>query len=1124
MKKLYLILLLFVSTITSGQVITVTPSAFEVEQSITITVDVNSNATDCNGFASPSKVYMHSGIGDDSNAWGFSVVGNWGQGDGIGLMTNNGDGTWSITMTPKTYYNLSDVDAGNATMLGMVFRNEDGTQELKDNGCSDFFINIGAFQLALNSPTDDITILNAGESLSINATTSLTANFVLKANGTQVDAQNNITNYTYNFVVNENTLFVLEATEGTNLLSKNFQAVVSPTVTEAPVPSGLKDGINLDPNNNTKATLVLYAPNKTFVHVIGDFNNWTIDDNYVMNKDSANNRFWIELTGLTPQFDHMYQYLVDFEINIADPYSTLILDEGDDPFINNTTFPNLPVYPSGLTTEAITLLRTGDPDFNWQVTNFQKPEKTDLVIYELLVRDFDELHSFDAVKARLDYLEDLGINAIELMPVSEFDGNLSWGYNPSFHMALDKYYGTATAFKQLIDACHSRGIAVILDVVYNHASGQHPFYRMWNTDNGGFGGQATAENPFFNATATHAYSVFNDFNHQSDATKQYVERTVKYWLEEYKIDGFRWDLTKGFTQNCTSNDEGCTNGLQQDRVDVLKAYADYQWEVDPNFYVIFEHLGGISEEKQWADYRATEGKGILMWNKQTDLYNEATMGFHDGGKSNFSGVSYTVKGFDGPSAVSYMESHDEQRLMYKNLTFGNSNGSYSVKNLNTALHRMKAAGAFFFTVPGPKMIWQFGELGYEVDIEFNGRTGDKPIRWEYVTIPERKAIYDTWADLINLKLNEPIFETTDFTIDASSSTGLKTIHLSLASAGSNEIKYVTIIGNFGVTPQDIVPNFQQTGTWYEFLNGNLNYEVTNTSSTISLAPGEFRIFGDNKSSLFPDNNIPDDDNDGVPNALDLCANTPFGAVVDVNGCEVFSLPSNNFALQVTNETCRTSNNGSISIAAIQNLNYSIKITGNGTTINDTFNTDLTVNNLEAGDYLVCIQVEGQADYEQCFNITITEPEDLSVFSKTSNDKKSIQLEMSGSSSYTITLNGETFQTSQSSINLELQAGSNMITVAGEKNCQGTYEEVIYSGVEMSVFPNPITNNTLHVYLGDLDSETAKINVYSILGRQVYTNETNKSVLNIDASNFSKGIYILNVHTKNEKRSFKIIKN
>ncbi|WKK66222.1 alpha-amylase family glycosyl hydrolase [Lutimonas zeaxanthinifaciens] len=629
-----------------------------------------------------------------------------------------------------------------------------------------------------------------------------------------------------------------------------------PPVTEAPVPNGMLDGINLDPNDNTKATLVLYAPLKAFVYLLGDFNNWQKDENYLLKKDSAKNRFWIELTGLTPQFDHMFQYLVDGTIRIADPYSTTILDDFNDQFIDEITYPNLPEYPSESTSHAVTLLRTGDEEFNWQNNDYKLPEKTDLVIYELLIRDFDNLHSFDAVKARLDYLQELGVNAIELMPVSEFDGNESWGYNPSFHMALDKYYGTPKAFKQLIDECHKRNMAVILDVVYNHATGQNPYYRMWNTSAGGYGGQASADSPFFNPVATHSYSVFNDFNHSKQATKDYVKRTVEYWIEEYRIDGFRWDLTKGFTQNCTASNESCTNALQADRVAVLKEYADYQWAVAPDFYVIFEHLGTNPEETQWVNYRLNEGKGIMMWSKLTDPYNESTLGYHENGKSDFSWIDYKKRNWSVPANVAYMESHDEERLMYKNLEFGNSSGGYNVKELSTALEREKIAGAFYFTVPGPRMIWQFGELGYDYSINTceNGtinsdcRVSNKPIRWDYADDPERKAVYDVWAKLIKLRLQEEIFTTENFILDVAKATGLKKIQLTDDDAGAT-LKYVNIIGNFGVTMQNINPEFQETGIWYDLMDDNSEYNVSNVNQLISLQPGEFRIYGSSQVVL-----------------------------------------------------------------------------------------------------------------------------------------------------------------------------------------------------------------------------------------------------------------------------------
>jgi pullulanase/glycogen debranching enzyme len=846
MKKITLLLLLFITFLGFSQV-TITPSTFEITESITISVDANSTATDCNGISNPTKVYMHSGVGNEANAWGTNVVGNWGADDGVGEMTlNSANNRWEITIIPKKYYALTDTQANGVSKMGLVFRNASGNQEMKDNGCADFFYNVGSFQLTLNSPATT-TILNSGQSLAINATTSLTADFTLKANGTVIDQKTALITYTFSSNVTQNTTYTLEAINNGETKSTTFQAIIRPTVTEAAVPSGMKDGINLNPSDNTKATLVFYAPGKEFIHVIGSFNNWQINNAYLLKKDSSKNRFWIELTGLTVQTDYTYQYIIDADLRVADPYSTVILSEYNDQYINATTYPNLPNYPSGKTNHAVTLLRTGDVAYNWQATNFQKPAKTDLVIYELLIRDFDELHSFDAVKDRLDYLQNLGINAIEFMPVMEFDGNESWGYNPSFHMALDKYYGKTTAFKQFIDECHKRGMAVIIDVAFNHASGQNPYYRMWNTDNGGYGGQASADSPFFNPIARHSYSVFNDFNHSKQATQDYVKRVSQYWINEYKIDGFRWDLTKGFTQNCTGSDS-CTNAYQQDRVTVLKEYADYQWDIDPNFYVIFEHLGGNTEETEWVNYRLDEGKGIMLWGNHNSQYNQATMGFAT--SSDFSWISYINRSWTVPANVSYMESHDEERLMLKNLQFGNSSGSYNIKNLATALDRQKMAGAFYFTVPGPKMIWQFGELGYDISIDENGRTGNKPIKWEYFDNQNRKNLYNTWSQLIQLKLKYDIFKTSDFTLDVANTNGLKKIQLTDASA--TEIQYINIIGNFGVTTQNINLVFQQTGTWYDLIEDNATITITNTIAAITLEPGEFKVYANQPAILAND--------------------------------------------------------------------------------------------------------------------------------------------------------------------------------------------------------------------------------------------------------------------------------
>ncbi len=1119
MKK-FLLFVFLLSVLTSWSQVTIEPFPFAVDDEITITVDANSNETDCNGLSNPNKVYLHSGIGDDVDPW-TTVIGNWGQDDGIGEMTDNGDGTWSITLVPEAYYGLTALQADNATQMGMVFRNAAGDQELKDNGCNDFFFEVGTFQLQLNSPTESLTLLNPGDNLSIAASSSVVADFTLTVNGNIVDTSNG-TEYTYNDVnITENSQYTLEAESGGETRTEDFMVVVN--VEEEAVPLGMMDGINLDPNDDTSATLVLYAPGKEIVHLIGDFNNWTIENDYLLKKDTAQDRFWIELAGLTPQANHLYQYVVDGEITVADPYSTLILDENNDSYIDNVTYPNLPEYPTGQTEHAVTVLRTGDPQYNWVNNDVVLPSKTDLVVYELLIRDFDELHSFDAVRNRLDYLQALGVNAIELMPISEFDGNESWGYNPSFHMALDKYYGNAEAFKQLVDECHGRGMAVILDVVFNHATGQNPYYRLWNTDNGGYGGAASGESPFFNAEPTHSYNVFNDFNHSQQATQDYVKRVAQYWIEEYNIDGYRWDLTKGFTQNCTASDEGCTGSYQADRVAVLKEYADYQWEVNEDFLVIFEHLGTNEEETEWAEYRLDEGKGIMLWGNLNVSYSEAAMGWND--NSDFSWVSYLNRNWTVPSNVSYMESHDEERIMYRNLNFGNASGDYNIQELSTALDRLELAGAFFFTIPGPKMIWQFGELGYDYSIDYNGRIGNKPIRWDYFDNADRKDVYDTWSDLNLLAVEEPIFETTDFSLDVDSSTGLKTIHLTNASAGADEIGYVTIVGNFGVEEQEIDPKFQETGVWYEFLVNNLKHVVVDVNEPLVLAPGEYRIFGNNPTGLFPNDNPPDEDSDGVVDANDLCPGTTLGAVVNVDGCEVFSLPEENFTVMTSSETCRGSNNGSITVTAIESLAYTASLSGS-TEESANFEDEVVFENLSAGSYELCITISGQSNYQQCYALTITEPESLEVYSNVNKNSNVLSLELKGSDFYTVQINDEVYLTSKGSFEMKLNQSVNKMKVSTDKDCQGVSEETFLLADKATAYPNPIVDeNTVSVDLGFDINDEMNVQVFDLNGKLHCSNsiEAQFGKFDIDLSGFANGMYFIKVSGKETSHEFKIIK-
>lgn len=878
--KIYILFFLIFFTISNAQV-TITPSTFNVTDQITITVSTATQS--CNGIPSTTpKVYMHAGAGDDDNAFGFGAIGNWGQDDGIGQMTNNGNGTWSITLTPSTYFNLDATQQANTTKIGMVFRNSNGSQELKKpltpSGCGDFIFNVGTFQVNLTSPNNNsTTIISSGGNLNIAATNiGGNASYILKGNGVTLNSNLSTASYTYNHTnISSNTNYELEVTLDGTTITRKFSVIVNPgTVTQA-IPEGLLEGINYNPTDATKATLVLDALGKDFVYVAGSFNNYQPSSTYAMKKDPSSSKFWLELTGLTSGEIYSYQYWVVDQtpvanspvfVKTADPYSTLVLSPYDDPWIPASSYPNLPAYPVGQERE-VTVLQTGQTPYNWQVTNFTKPDKDKLVVYEVLIRDFDADRNFQDLIDKIDYFKDLNINAIELMPIMEFEGNESWGYNTAFHLALDKFYGTGDKLKELIDLCHQNGIAVILDVALNHAFGRNPMVRMWMNDPDGDGwGGPSSDSPYFNQVATHSYSVGEDFNHQQSRTKNYVKRVVKQWIEEFKIDGFRWDLTKGFTQNATGSDAQ-TNAYQQDRVDVLKEYADYSWSLDPDHYVIFEHLGTNSEEQQWANYKLDEGKGIMMWGELFYPYKQLAQGFAT--DANITGMGHVSRGFTGKRLLGYAESHDKDRLMYEAVTYGNAAGAFPVQgNLTNALNRIPAIGATSLLIPGPKMIWHFQELGMDnsiytcdngtVNTEGDVIAGDcklstKPQpQWveNWITDPQRLAIYNAYSRFIDLKVNEPVFNG-DYTISTDGNNVKQRIYVYDNSIPSTQLKNVVILANFSVAAQNITPDFPYVGTWYNLMD-NTSINVTSTTAQISIPSGQFRIYGNKQALLDKD--------------------------------------------------------------------------------------------------------------------------------------------------------------------------------------------------------------------------------------------------------------------------------
>jgi hypothetical protein len=267
--------------------------------------------------------------------------------------------------------------------------------------------------------------------------------------------------------------------------------------------------------------------------------------------------------------------------------------------------------------------------------------------------------------------------------------------------------------------------------------------------------------------------------------------------------------------------------------------ADKIWEADPEAYIILEHWGQQSEETVLANL------GMKMWANRSYDYVPATLG----------NTSGTFISMDVQSHVSYFNSHDERRLAEHALSEGGSNGAYDIQNPLIAQERMKMTAAFAYLFPGPKMIWQFDELGYDIDINFNGRTGRKPLPWGdegigYYEDSLRQHIYSVYQGILDVR-------NTISPQELASSTKRHQVN-----GQARRLSYDTdntdlvLIGNFGLTNTTINPTFTETGDWFDYFSGE-EITVSDPNAGLTLVPGQWHLYTSDRLS------------NGIPGAVEF---------------------------------------------------------------------------------------------------------------------------------------------------------------------------------------------------------------------------------------------------------------
>lgn len=845
-----------------AQVVTTVPSIVvqQTGTAITVTFD-DSYITALNGNAGP--LYVHTGVittASTSNSDWKNVITPWPSSTNSALANTTANtlaqiGTttkWTLTIPDiNTYYSLT---AGTiVTQLAFVVRTADGS--LQSNN-----LYVPVYQPGLNvklsSPTTNTLIpLNTATTITANASngsqlcninlyigstskSNITGTTPIKS-GTSVSTLT--TSYTFSTA---DSYYIIEQVSS-NGLTKNDTAYVCVAKSQVSLarPTGLKEGVTINPDGSVTFcfSLVRGLPvsTTTEVFLLGDFNNFKLDNKYMMNLQMENatygyntNFYWLTINGLDPNKEYAFQYYVDGlsatnAMKVGDPYCEKILDPNNDQYINQTysIYPNLRTYPSSQTSGILSCFQINPIKYQWQTANFTAPAQNKLMIYEMLFRDFTTQGSVQAAIQKLDYIKSLGVNAIELMPIMEFDGNNSWGYNPNFYFASDKAYGTKLDYQQFIDECHKRGMAVILDIVFNHTWGLSPYCMVyWDATNN----RPLTTNPYYNAIAPHPYSVGNDLRHDRSFVRAWLKRALQFWLTEYKVDGFRFDLSKGFTQ--TQSTTTTVSNYDASRISYIEEYVDAIKAVNPNGYAILEHFCNTDEEDALAAYKST-----MLWRNMSGSYQQAAMGYS--ANSDFSGIV-------GTNRVGYAESHDEERMAYKAVTYG----QVAVKDTATAMKQLSAIPPFIFLNPGPRMMWQFGELGYSYSLtSYGGNTSPKPVRWDYLTDASRLALHDVYAKVINFRnqYSDLFSNPTSWNWQVSTADWANGRRIYLTDGSIN----VVVMGNLtGTGTITAYPNFPKTGIWYDLISGT-QLNVTNTSMPITMQLGDLLIYTDKQVNL-----------------------------------------------------------------------------------------------------------------------------------------------------------------------------------------------------------------------------------------------------------------------------------
>jgi 1,4-alpha-glucan branching enzyme len=569
-------------------------------------------------------------------------------------------------------------------------------------------------------------------------TTVDTSNIILKINntsysnlGSHYDFNTKQLSFTRSEPLSDGTYTVI-LDVGTNADTVNFviQTGNSPV---KPLPAYANHGVTLpssSSNDSTTFRLRVGGTNSVLLRVAPAGQPVTSAPAILMRRDISSDNWWINLDLVPGTYEYLYQ--TDSGSYFYDPWGKWNGEEGS----------RFTIGPAGLTAD----------NYEWRSNDFVRPPLNQLIIYELHIGEFAGGYyglpageaGFVELASLISYFDTLGVNAIELMPINDYGtvgaSGHSWGYDLNTYFALEPDYGTPHEFKVLVDSAHARGIAVIVDVVFNHQNDTGPLWQMQSD---------LLSSPYFKEYTDLRFNedalfFFRDMDHWTPETQEIVYESLKMWIDEYRVDGFRYDFTQGCGWNVNEPDVGILGWA--DRID-----QDYNGQI----YQIAEHL---PESPALIFYSGLTGGWHDSYHDE--IFDEAR--FRNTSLTSFENLVLDLSAYPGndtPSTplvyanstepVNANVNHDEQSLIYEMTTFQGV-------PLNEAIQRDKLYAVFMFTSLGIPMLWQGIEFsapsGWMND---NEKLSYRPLEWALLSTQRGQEHYDYFRSLIFQRKNNP---------------------------------------------------------------------------------------------------------------------------------------------------------------------------------------------------------------------------------------------------------------------------------------------------------------------------------------------------------------------------------